>query len=134
MPCPYEHRWDRIAAALLTKACEVAAVSETSAMKERLQTAGRKAQPFAIDCGTYLATCPGIKIAEIRQQPEVAVAEALWHFMAGEASLLETRMRDWLHLGRSRTWADEAMTDALEQLIYEMVADVILREDDRLAA
>ena len=134
MPCPYEHRWDRIAAALLTEACEVAAVSETSAMKERLQTAGRKAQRFAIDCGTYLATCPGIKIAEIRRQPEVAVAEALWHFMAGEASLLETRMRDWLHLGRSSTWADRAMIAALEQLIYQMTGDTIIRETSRLAA
>ena len=134
MPCPYEHRWDRIAAALLTEACEIAAVSATVAMKERLQAAGRKAQPFAIDCGSYLATRPGIKIAEVHLQPEVAVAEALWCFMAGEAGLLETRMRDWLHLRGSGTWADQALIAALEQLVYQMIGDTIIRENSRLAA
>lgn len=134
MPCPYERKWDRIADAMLSEACDVAAVSATSAMKERVQAAGRKAKPFALDCGSYLATCPGIKMAEIRLQPEVAVAEALWRFMAGEAGVLEARMREWLHLSWSGTWADEAMIAALEQLVYQMIGEVILREHIRLAA
>ena len=134
MPCPYEHRWDRIATEALAETCDVAAVPATLAMKERLQAAGRKAQPFAFDCGGYLATCPGIKIAEIRLQPEVAVAEALWRFMSGEAGFLETRMRGWLHVGGSGPWADEAMVAALEQLVYQMIGDTIIREHSRLAA
>jgi hypothetical protein len=134
MPCPYERKWDRIADAMLSEACDVAAVSATSAMKERVQAAGRKATPFALDCGNYLATCPGTKMVEIRLQPEVAVAEALWRFMAGEAGLLEARIREWLHLSWSGTWADEAMIAALEQLVYQRIGEVILREHIRLAA
>ena len=73
-------------------------------------------------------------MVEIRLQPEVAVAEALWRFMAGEAGLLEARIREWLHLSWSGTWADEAMIAALEQLVYQRIGEVILREHIRLAA
>ena len=133
MPCPYEHRSDRIAV-MLAEACEVAAVPATPEMTQRFREAARKAQPFAYACGRHLAARPGVEIAEVRLQPEVAAAEALWRFMAGEAALLDSRIRAWLHVGRRPGWSDEALTFALEQLVYQMIGEAIVGDNSQLAA
>ena len=120
--CSFRRKWDAIAYDVLVDTCRIAVVPLTITMEPRLSAGRRKALPLVHECADFLARWGRIDLAEAFAEPELAAAEVLHRFMAGEAAQLDSRIEQWLHVAKPPTEADGALVFALEQIVYRMIA------------